>query len=198
MKNKIYSWSQLSQFSNPDYPEYSDPEAWYRRYILKEKEPIKPVFEFGSRIDALIQSDCTFLPELERYSQQQYKLEAEYKGIKLIGYADDWDHTGLRLKDTKTGKQKWDKKRADKTTQLTMYVAMLYLTHKIKPEDIQCQIDWLETEEKGDFSIGFVEGMKLKSFVTRRTMLDVLKCLSWVERTHKEMIEYVEKRYYIV
>jgi hypothetical protein len=194
MKNKIYSWSQLSTFSNPDYPEYSDPEAWYRRYVLKIKEPTKPVFEFGSKVDALIQTDPTFLPELERYSQQQFKLEVQYKGIKLIGYADHWDELGKRLADDKTGKQKWDKKRADQTTQLTMYVTMIYLIYKIKPENIQCEIRWLETEERGDFTIGFVEGMQPKSFKTKRTMLDVLKCLSWVEKTVKEMDDFVQKK----
>lgn len=190
-KNKAMSWSQLSTFDNPDYPKYSDPEKWYKRYILKEEEPTKAVFEFGSKIDTLIQTDSTFLPELPRYPKMQYKLEGVYKKIKLVGYADGIDFENNILVDYKTGKQAWDKKRTDQTTQLTMYVTLLYISKKINPKKIQCKIYWLETYEKGDFTIDFVKDMQVKTFETKRTMADVLKCLGWIERTVKAMDKYV-------
>ena len=63
----------------------------------------------------------------------------------------------------------------------------------IKPETIDFSIQWLETTQHADLSIGFVKDMKPKFFKTKRTMADVLKFLARIERVWGEMIKYTEE-----
>lgn len=187
------SWSSLSCFDNPDKPEYSSPEKWYRRYVLGEKEPQSKELAFGSMIDQKIQNDMKFLPELERFPHMQFKMQAAYKGIPMVGFADHWHAKDLRLKDDKTGRTPWDKKRADKTGQLTMYATLIYLMLGIAPEKVKFQIDWLPTTQNADLSIMLAKPFAIQRFHTKRKLTDTLKFLSYVEKTHKAMLEYCEK-----
>lgn len=192
------SWSQCSCFENPDYPEYSDPERWYRQYVLNQKDPPTPQLEFGSMIDKKIQNDPTFLPELERFPKAQYEMKATLLTnsgkIRLIGFADGWDHNPLkyRLKDDKTGAAPWNQARADKTGQITWYLLELRLMHGIKPEQVQCQIDWIPTQQNADLSISLVKPTVIQTFYTKRTTTDILKMASWIETVRNKMIEYAK------
>lgn len=190
------SWSQFSCFENPDYPEYSDPERWYRQYVLNQKDPPTPQLIFGSMIDKKIQEDPTFLPELERFPKAQYEMKATLitptDKIKLIGFADGWDHNQYRLKDDKTGVSPWTQARADKTGQFTWYLLELFLMHSIKPEQVQCQIDWIPTQQNADLSISLVKPVKIQTFYTKRTMTDILKMAKWIENVRAKMIEYAK------
>lgn len=190
--NRPLSWSSISCFDDKDW---GNPEKWYTQYVLGIREKPSRELLFGSMIDKQLQNDTEFLPDLERLPYLQYKLEAEYKGIKLLGYPDGWDpdSTPKRMNDFKTGKNAWTQKKADETGQLTMYATILYLSEGIKPEEIDFQIDWMETVQNADLSIGFVKNMKVKTFHTKRTMADVLKFLSRIEKTRKAMIEYCKK-----
>jgi len=98
------------------------------------------------------------------------------------------------LADYKTGKKKWDKKRADDTGQLTFYLFLLYASKGFKPEDFTCYIHWMETTQHADLSIGFVRDMTIKTFETKRTMVDVLKFGERIKNTIKEMEKYVRER----
>lgn len=187
------SWSSLSCFANPDKPEYSSPEKWYRRYVLSEKEPQSKELAFGSMIDQKIQNDPKFLPELERFPVMQFKMQAAYKGIPMLGFADHWHAKNRRLKDDKTGRTPWDKKRADKTGQLTMYAALIWLMLGIDPSSIDFQIDWMPTVQNADLSVMFAKPFALQSFYTQRKRSDVLKFLNYVEKTYKAMIAYDKK-----
>lgn len=191
-KKRPLSWSALSTFNNPDYPEYSNPEKWYQRYIKDVKDTPSRELKFGKMIDEKLQNDPTFLPELERLPKMQFEMKAIYKNIHLIGYADGLDDEKYRLNDFKTGKTEWTQKRADKTGQLTMYLAMLYLMFGVKPEQFTCHIDWIPTVQHADLSIELIEPVKVKTFYTKRTMADVLKFLSYIEKTAKAMQEYVD------
>lgn len=189
------SWSALSCFDNPDYPEYSDPEKWYQRYVLKIQEKPTPQLLFGSKVDKQIQNDPTFLPDLERYPIMQHTMNPTYKNIKLIGYADQWDEgdgRSFRLADDKTGVKPWDQKRADQTGQFTMYVTMLYLMEGIDPKQIECAIRWLPTMQNADMSIHFAKPFKIQTFKTKRSMSDVLKFLAYIEKTREAMIDYAK------
>lgn len=192
--DRALSWSGLSCFDNPDYPEYSDPEKWYQRYMLGIQDKPSKEMLFGGMIDKKIQNDPTFLPELERYPEMQLIMKPMYKDIPLVGYADQWDPKpkNLRLADDKTGKTPWTQARADKTGQLTMYATMLYLMNKTKPEDIEFAIRWMPTTQHADLSIGFAKPFKLQTFKTKRTMADILKFMAYIERTQKAMIKYTE------
>lgn len=190
-RERPLSWSAISCF---DDETWGDKEKWYERYVLGLKEKPSRELLFGSKIDKLLQSDPTFLPELERFPYQQYKLEANYKGIPLIGFADDWDPYSdiKRLSDSKTGKNPWTQKKANETGQLTMYATMLYLNEGIKPEQIEFYIKWMQTVQHADLSIDFVKDMKVKTFKTKRKMSDVLKFMNRIEKVHEDMQKYAE------
>jgi len=114
-----------------------------------------------------------------------------YNGIKLNGTADHFDRKGRRLKDDKTGKKEWTQKRADETGQLTMYLLLIYISEKIKPEEMTCYIDWLPTVENGDFTLTFRDNPpKPISFKTKRTMADLLQFASYIDSVRKEMAAY--------
>jgi hypothetical protein len=201
------SWSALSSF------EY-DKEQWFETYILGKRQE-SPEMTFGSIVDKKIQTDPSFLPKLPRYPLMQYKMNAVFNGIPLTGLPDGlslnsvetentkgykvfWDK-GYILSDYKTGRKAWDKKRADETGQLTMYLFLLYILHKEKPEQFRCFIHWLPTvkHEAGDFTVkvDFHDGIHgedgIKTIETKRTMADLLKFGERINKVIKEMEQYV-------
>lgn len=186
LAKRAMSWSMMSSF---DY----DPEQWYRTYVLNEKQESKEM-TFGSWVDKKIQDDPTFLPSLTRYEKMQYKMKVMFSGIPLVGIPDGLNFTGVKkLADYKTGKKKWDKKRADETGQLTFYLLLLYITHKIKPEEFELYIHWLPTKDNGDFTITFVDDIdkNIKTIATKRTMVDLLKFGERIKETVDKMDAYL-------
>lgn len=183
--NRPLSWSQLSKF------QYR-PNEWYDHYILGKEQQSSPELLFGSEIDKKIQSDPSFLPEIPRYKHLQYELKTEYEGIPLIGYPDALDLDEPKIRDYKTGREKWDKARADKTGQLSMYLLMIWQIHKIKPEDFQCFIDWMPTCIK-DRQVSFIEPFKVKTIETKRTMSQIVAFAALLSETRKKMIEYYNR-----
>lgn len=184
------SWSAISSF------EY-DPEQWYRKYVLNQPDPPNAEMLFGSMIDKRVQAEPDFLPDLHRFSAQQHELNGIFGKIPLIGFPDQWAHlTKDALSDTKTGVKVWDQKRADETGQLSMYLFMLYLLEGVNPEDVRLWIDWIPTKrtENGDFKvkIDFVKPVKVISFETRRTKLDVINFGAKIKRIHQEMQDYAK------
>lgn len=185
-KDRPFHWSQISSWQY-------NPEQWYQRYYLGLPEELSREVIFGSMVDERIQVDPTFIPSLERYPIQQHQMSVMYNGIRLNGTADHFDRKGRRLKDDKTGKKLWDKKRADETGQLTMYLLLLYISEKIKPEEMRCFIDWLPTIEDGDFSIKFRDSPpKPITIETKRTMTDILNFAAYINSVRKEMEAYAK------
>lgn len=181
------SWSSISSFE-------WDPEQWYQSYIKGIRQESKEL-TFGSFVDKKLQDDPDYLPSVERYPIMQYEMRIMFDGIPLVGYADGWDPEKKRLKDDKTGKKPWTKKRADETGQLTMYCFMIYLIEKIKPGDIKLFISWMPTVESGDFSIQFLDDpMVPKIFETSRTMLDILQFGQRIKTTLAAMESYAQAR----
>lgn len=186
-EKRPFHWSQISSW---DY----DPEQWYRTYYLGIKQPLSKELLFGKKVDDKIQDDPTFIPELERYPTQQHSMSVMYNGVKLNGTADHFCRKTKRLKDDKTGKKKWDQKRADETGQLTMYLFLIYISEKIKPEEMTCYIDWLPTVDRGDFTIQFRDDPpKPVTFKTKRTMKDLLNFGAHINSVRKEMLAYVNE-----
>lgn len=180
------SWSALSSFQ-------WNKQQWYRKYVLGELPEETPELRFGKMVDEKIQEDHNFLPEVVRYPIMQHKMRCEFNGIPLIGYSDMYDPAIPAIRDIKTGRKPWDKKRADETGQLTMYLFMLYLMDKkVKVDQAQLFIDWLPTHVK-DGEIAFIEPVSVKTFATKRSMHDVLKFGQLIKDTWKEMQLYVDK-----
>lgn len=192
LKKRPLSYSAFNSFCDPDW---GNPEKWYETYILGKRQS-SPELIFGSKIDRRIQDDLTFLPFLPRYTHMQLKMNVVIgKNIPLIGIPDGVNINPVKvLADFKTGVQKWDQKRADKSKQLTWYLLLLWMSRKLKPEDFTCRIHWLPTKkiENGNFdTIIDLDGDKFHTFETKRTMVDLLELIAEIKKVVKEMEEYV-------
>lgn len=194
------SYSAISSFK-------WNPSQWHSKYVLKEIPEITPELEFGSMIDKRIQDDPQFLPQLIRYPILQHEMRCMFGDIPLLGFADTFvpansRHISLKgdvfyknpaIRDYKTGRQPWTQKRADETGQLTMYLLMLWLQHKIRPEDVECYIDWLPTHYV-DNKIAFIEPVEIHTFKTKRTMSQVLMFAQDIKDVWAEMEEFAQRQ----
>lgn len=199
-ESRPLSWSAISSFE-------WNPQQWYEKYVLKQYPEPTAELLFGGMVDKKIQSDPTFLPLLTRYPVEQFEMRATFNGIPLIGFSDAYqprvrpakgrDSVCAAIRDYKTGRKAWDKKRADETGQLTLYAFFLYLMEKIKPEDVELYIDWLPTHIK-DGKICFIEDDHTKlvpqTFKTKRTMSQVLKFGQRINDTWIKMEEYCQHK----
>lgn len=190
LKNRPLSYSAINSW------EWSK-EQWFETYILGKKQSSAEM-TFGSKVDKKFQSDPKFLPFIPRFQHLQYKMKVVYNKIPLVGIPDNLELKKEKmLFDLKTGVKAWDKKRADETGQLTFYCLLLYIKHKIKPEEFTCGIHWLPTQksENGNFEtvIEFVPDIEknYKVITTKRTMTDLLIFCERINRTVWEMQQYV-------
>ncbi len=173
-KQRPMSWSQISCF------EWNKDE-WFSRYILREKATSSDAMTFGKEVGEIYDYGEGFVKE--------HKLEVNFSGIPLIGFIDAFDIKGKKLRELKTGK-KWDRKKATTHGQIDLYCAMIYIQHKIKPEDLDIKLIWLATEETGAFNTQFVRNMKPVIFPIKKNMQDVMSILLKVKAIRKEMEEY--------
>lgn len=182
-KKRALSWSAISSF------EY-DKEEWYRKYVLGIKPEDNKEMAFGRKFAQSIESGKPLAPVLT-LSAVEHPFQVSFNGIPLIGYADSFcDKTFKKLEEYKTGKKIWDQKRADEHRQIDMYLLMNLITNKIRPEDVECAITWIPTQENGDFSISFVEPIRVHRFVTKRTTAQVLKFGAYIKNIYKDMELY--------
>lgn len=200
-KDRPLSWSAISSF------EWNKGQ-WYRKYVLKELPEDTPELLFGKMIDERIQAEPDFLPELVRYPVLQHEMRTEFNGIPLLGFADAYQPASTKVKsggqspsvnktcaairDYKTGRKPWDQKRADETGQLTMYLFMLWLRDKTKPEEVEGYIDWLPTHIE-DGKIAFIEPVTIHTFKTKRTMREVLAFGQRIKDTWVQMEQYCQR-----
>lgn len=183
--DRALSWSQISSFKYR-------PSAWYNSYVLNIKTTSSEMI-FGSMVDKKIQEDPSYIPAIKREKHLQYKLEVEFNGIKLVGLPDALDLDNPIIRDFKTGRNKWDKKRADETGQLTMYLLMIYLTFGITPEKFKCYIDWMPTCIK-DGEVAFIKEGEVKTFETKRTLRQILKFGQYILETRQQMLDYYNRQ----
>ena len=182
--DRDFSWSQLSSWE-------WNPEDWYKKYILGEKTDATAEMLFGSKVGQAIASDPAFLPHLDRYDVFEHEMRCKLGKIKLVMFIDGWTPTIKKLGEYKTGKRPWDQKRADEHGQIDMYLLGLWLTEKIKPEDVDCFLHWLPTEQNGGFEISFV-GADIHTFPTKRTMRQLIDFGVRINKAHKAMLEYAK------
>jgi hypothetical protein len=170
-----------------------DKEEWYRRYVLGQQTPPSKEMEFGNRFAKSIENGTCDYPGLLDALQpkKEQKFEVQLGKLRLKGFADAFDEVSFTVLDeVKTGKKPWDQKRVDAHDQITMYALMNLITNKVRPEDMTCSLYWCPTEERGDFSIQFVEPRAFKKFTTKRTTAQVLKFATYIQDIHREMQAY--------
>lgn len=207
-KTRALSWSAISSF------EY-DPEQWYKKYVMKEEQPTTKEMEFGKLIGECLASDPHFMPEVVRYKVFEHELRCmvEFKKeklkIPLVGYMDTSHIEEKKMREYKSGKKPWtqartDGKDASKWGQLDMYLLMIYEIYKIRPEEMTCHVDWMQTvdiepthdsledflKNKSTTTVGLVDGMQVKSFETRRSMADILRFRTRILKTFQAMEKY--------
>jgi hypothetical protein len=186
-KNRPLSWSSISSF-------WWNKEEWFEKYILHYEQAVTKEMEFGKRFAQSIEDGNCPVPELMQYltGKKEHPFNVKFGTIPLVGYADDFDDkTFRRLEEVKTGKKKWDQKRVDEHLQIDTYLLMNYITNKVRPEEVRCRLHWIQTEENGDFSISFVQPIKVHTFETKRTMQQILNFGMKVNKTYKEMQDFV-------
>lgn len=197
LQTRPLSWSAISSF---DY----DQDQWFSTYMRNQRQS-SPQLTFGSMIDKKYQEDPTFLPHVIRYPILQHKMEAKLGKVPLLGIADTFDPSIPALRDLKTGKEPgWTQAKLDNPGtkgplygsggQWTFYTLLLYLTKKIKPQDLKLYVDWLPTQINDDTSISLINDKDVRTFETKRTMRDILEFGVRIQDTVKSMQMYVNSR----
>lgn len=188
-KERPFSWSQLSSF------EY-DKEQWYDKYILGKPQFESAEMVFGKQFAQSIEDGtCQFAHLFKIQSKVEKEFKCMFGKIPLLGFADSFcEITDRKIEEYKTGVKKWDKKRVDEHGQLDMYLLMLWITKKVRPEEVEVALTWFPTRrsETGDFkvTIEFVEPVLPQRFTTKRTMKDILNFGMRINKVHKEMEEF--------
>lgn len=102
--------------------------------------------------------------------------------VKIVSHPDTMDSKTFALREYKTGRVKWDQKKADNWFQIKFYAMLIYLVHKVVPPT--CHLDWIETYTDADKikPTGHVE-----SFEVKVTMKDILETMAITSRVAKEI-----------
>jgi len=182
-KDRPLSWSAISSF------QFSK-DQWYKKYILKQEQPESKEMAFGKKVADSFQTKNPLAPVI-LYPVVEQKLSVVFNYIPLTGYIDTYEPATHNFREFKTGKKAWDQKRANEHGQLAFYALCLYIIHKIPPKKYTIHLDWLPTQENGDFSISFVEPLRIQSFQVKLTMADILNFGTTINKTVKAMEEYV-------
>lgn len=183
LKKRPISWSAISSW------EYN-PDEWYRKYILKEPVEENMAMIFGKKFAKSVEDRKPMVP-VEIYKEVEYSLKVMFSQIPLVGFIDTYEpHTKMR--EFKTARQIWSKEKAEQHGQLKMYALMLYCTHKVKPEDLTIHLDCIQTRENSNFSIEFMEPVKIHSYEVRLSMKDILLFGSYIIKTVNQMEKFVE------
>lgn len=202
-KERPLSWSAISSFEY-ESARSLPPEQWYRKYVLGIKDRETPEMRFGKVFAESCERRKPLAPvTLLNKMEHEFQCFVSYSdGVKipLIGFADSFcDITFRKLREYKTGATKWTQKRADDHGQFDMYLLMNYILNKVKPEEVHCVLEWVQTQKKekhnGDFNgddyeISFVEPVLPLQFATERTMVDLIKFRLRVRKVYQEMEEY--------
>jgi len=184
LKKRPLSWSAISSF------EY-DPEQWYNNYFLGKRQDPSAEMLFGGKFANSCEARKPLAP-VTLLSKMEHGFKVVFNGIPLIGFADTYDEAGRKhIGEYKTGVKAWDQKRVDEHGQITMYALMNYVSHKIRPEDCRFFLEWIPTCKLGDYSIDFVQPIKVHKFETKRTMKDVLEFGARINKTVVAMENYV-------
>lgn len=181
------SWSAISSFN-------FSKEQWYKKYVLKEEQPTSIEMEAGKKIG---ESFCTPNPmaPVIVYPEMEYKLEAKIDDILLVGYADSWHPEKKLLREYKTSRKKgyWNQQSVNLHGQLTMYAMMLFLSEKIRPEDITIHLDHIPVHII-DGKVEVVQPVIINTFETKRTMVDILKFMNYIKETRQNMLIYYDSK----
>lgn len=180
----VLSWSMVSAWQY-------DPEQWYERYYLGVRGVPNSAMRIGIEVGDRLITDPTFLPTLERPDIFEKNLTASIGDITITGHIDGWFEKGIDEYKTSLNKDRWTQKKVDEHGQIDFYCLLRYLNEKVKPEDLRLRLWAIPIKEHGDFSW---EAQEPICFNTKRTMADILRFAAYLQKTHKEMQEFIHSR----
>lgn len=168
LKTRPLSWSAISSF------EYN-PDDWYDRYILGVKKPDTKEMIFGKKFAESIENGEPMAP-VTILSAVEHRFSVVFNGIPMIGFADTFcTETMRRLGEYKTSRTGWDQARVDEHGQITLYALFNFVTNGVPPEDVDFFLEYVATEETGDFNIRLKDPVKVHHFDTKRTTADIIR-----------------------
>jgi hypothetical protein len=182
------TWSQYSAW-------LFNKRQWYATYVVGKKNNPTIEMRFGNVVGDRLASDSTYFPEIPRLQHFEYLVEAKLGKKKLLGHIDNYS-TGV-MHEFKTGKAQWTQTRADSHKQIDFYVALLYLSEKLKPTELSTTLFWLPTKDGYDSDEhGYTPTIELTGevheFHVKKTLVDVVNILADVKRALGEMEQYIE------
>src|ERR1035437_988097 len=210
-KKRPMSWSQISCFE-------WNKEDWFQKYHVHAKCTAKkcvvtgkpnpkcpvvatsPELTFGKAVGERLAFDPKYLPEVPRLPIFEHRLLVEWGGMMFVGYTDALSLDHKTLYEYKTGKKSWGAERVNSHGQLTLYVFLLNLLDGTKPQDIECTLHWLPTEESLismdglESMISFVTPVKVHSFKTKRTEADIKNFQIRILKVLGEMKNYLKEQ----
>lgn len=186
LAKRALSWSAIASF------EWSK-EDWYKKYVLKIKQPSNPAMEFGKVVGERLATDTTFLPEVLRYPVFEKELRGVIGDIPLVGFLDSYDPATHHFYEYKTSAntKKWNQKSAEAHGQILFYMFLIWVNYKIPPEKLSATLFYIPVEESGSFELKLSEA-PVQSFKVKHTSVEVLNFGIYVKNVVKEMGEYVK------
>ncbi len=169
-----------------------NPQEWYDKYILGKPTVETPEMLFGKAFAKSVEERKPLAP-VTIYTKTEEPLKVVFSGITLIGFMDTYEPLQA-FGDHKTGKKKWDQKRAQEHNQLRMYAFMLYITHKVPPEKLKIFLEWVPTQDNGDFTISFVKPIKVHHFDVKLTMNDITQFGMYLKEIRRQMIDFIKSK----
>lgn len=187
------SWSSVSSWEYAK--KYNDRGSWYNQYVLGIRSEVNDTMKAGIEIGQKLVSNQKFLPKVPRPSIYEHTLKATVSGITITGHMDGWTPEKLELLEYKTSinRKRWTQKEVDKWGQITFYCLLLWLNDGIKPENIYIRLVAILTEDT-DKGVKLSKSKEIKIFETKRTMTDIIKFISYLEKVFKEMNDYYLQR----
>jgi len=190
LKYPTISWSSFQAFRD------FDKDKWYDQYVLGNKAKPNPLMQFGIDIGEKLATDQNFLPEVPRLDIYEQQLHGKIGDVVITGHMDAFSETKKAIGEykTSTNPNKWTQEAVDNHGQITMYCLLVWLNYGIKPEELDLALTSILGVETGDFKIVLPEPPVVKTFKTKRTMLDVLNFGVELKKIKKEMEEFVKTK----
>lgn len=188
-KHRPLSYSQYSSWMY-------DKEQWYLRYVLNTPDPASPAMLFGNVVGDSIGTAGSLVPSLQPPGVKEYELHATLGDLPIIGFCDHYCPDTKTLHENKTSDnlKRWDQAKVDDHKQLDMYALMLYLKHKVKPEEITMYLNFIPVVRGGDMVYTIPTPPMYHPFPTKRTTKQILMFAAELVATVKEMEAYYNER----
>lgn len=197
-----YSWSQHELW-------HSSKTGFYKRYFLGDEsfkgksqtkgtelaEVLDGTLDIQDVSDENIQIVINQIPKLDI---QEYELNFEVGGVKMLGYVDSAGIIGDEFCEYKSGMELWDQHRVDMHGQLLFYALGFYKKFGIIPK---AKLVWVETckvdvlDDDGNVLYQKLEYTgKVETFERNFILSDLIEFEKEIVKTLKEIedFEYIE------